>query len=760
VLLLAATPAAFAETAQQNFYQAFYLEKGLGDFAAAAKLYSVVARDGDAEAKFRRLARIHLAACREEIASSDFAALMPADAWAYVELNRPGDQLMSLLKQLGLLADPEEAAAEAGKRVAVSPALVKELLGMRGAAAAITGFDPETEIPTGVVVIHPGDLEVVRGLIETALPVGGTPVEPIGGYATYDVEGEAFVTLTKRLVIASQQRSEIEGVIARLAGKGESLADNADLTEVLKDRADSLLFFCVNAKPVLPLLKKQLAREAGDSHEVAMAMALLDPDSLKSFSGRAGVSDDGLFLEVALSLDKGHRNLIFNFMRMPAIDEETLRCIPSGAAGFFAMALNESTSRYNATGEGEGEPPIVTGLDFFREIFANIVGISVYVLPPDGSSERGGPPIPDVAVAITVHDPSKSEALWTQMLGIASMATGQGVMEGETVKIAGVEARSFKLPEGVTIYFATLENELLISPKKSALARSIKAKRNGDSIMKDKAFAKSLERLGPHSTLATFAHAGRCMAIAKQFMSDHEIEEMEQFAPLLSDTVAALVVEHSGQTLRLSWQVTGIPDVSGLVTGLVMQQRAAQDARRVGRRRQAEVRQAVAEADGPKALERALVMLDDAIVEQPKDAKLLQSKFDLLALKKKDRDAALAFGEEVLERAADDASFLNNLAWYLLTEDKYDGRYNELALKLSERSNKITDQKNWVFVDTLALARFEAGDVKDAIRLQKKAIKLSKGASAEELKGRLARFEAAAEATAAKTAADDDDDSW
>ena len=204
LLILAATaPALRAEDAQQKFYHAFYLENGQSDYAGAAKLYGEVVRDRGVGAALRSTARFHLASCREEVASTDFARLMPANAIAYVELNRPGDQLMSLLKQLGILADPEKAAADAGKRFTVSPALIKAVLGLRGAAVAITGIDMERQEPTGVVVLHPGDLEVIRGLIETALPVGGKPVKSIGGYATYDVEGEVLIMNVRCLFCAA-----------------------------------------------------------------------------------------------------------------------------------------------------------------------------------------------------------------------------------------------------------------------------------------------------------------------------------------------------------------------------------------------------------------------------------------------------------------------------------------------------------------------------------------------------------------------------
>ena len=64
---------------------------------------------------------------------------------------------------------------------------------------------------------------------------------------------------------------------------------------------------------------------------------------------------------------------------------------------------------------------------------------------------------------------------------------------------------------------------------------------------------------------------------------------------------------------------------------------------------------------------------------------------------------------------------------------------------MSKRSNELTDNGNWMFVDTLALAMFEQGRVAKAIALEKKAIKLAGNDDrANEAKDALARFQAAA----------------
>lgn len=747
VVLLAAASLAHADSWEDKFYRAFYLETAQGDVAGALDLYRQVSTAEQADAGLRARAETRRQACEEELASADFARLMPPDTLVYAELNRPGEKLLGLIEALGLLATDEHPTVERQQRFAISPVLINAFLDIRGVAVAVTGFDPINQKPVGVAVFHPGNLELVRGLLETALPVAAEPVKPIAGYPTYKVEGEALVTLTKRLVVVSPQRGLIVNVIRRLKGESDrSLATSEALAEVLKDREEALLFFCVNAKPIMPLLNAAMAAGGTQSRELAMAQAVLDLNSIHSLTGRADISGEGLSLEMTLRLDEGHHNLVYNLLRMPPLDRETLRCVPQGAAGFLAMALNEPGSGAATPSARQSEkPPVVTGLDFGREIFANIVGLAVYVLPPSGATATGGPPIPDVAAVITVRDPSKSEALWTQVLGVASLAAGGRAIEGAAIEIEGTQVRSYAFPDGITIYFATLDNTVLISPSQSAMARSLAARRNAKSILDDPTFAASLSRLGPDSTIAMFAHAGRCVEIAKQYAPPRDLAEMEPWLGVLDETVASVVVTHSGEVFRFSAMVSGMPDIGDLVTQLILDQRQKQQARQAAAKQRREQRRQLSRLTSSERWGEALEQVDSLLADRESpDVNLLLEKFRILAVGQENRAAALAVGELILKKAHDAEGTLNNFAWALLTEEQYQDRFDELALWLSERSNEITGHGVWQYVDTLAWAKFKTGDIQAALELEKKALALCDDeGETDELKKALAKFEAA-----------------
>ncbi len=734
VVPLFGSSAMAVEKGDGRFYHAYYAEHAEGDLDRAADLYAEVVGDRQVDRSLRSKAEVRLAALREELAVVDFARLMPPNTLVYAELTRPGDQLMKLLDQLGVLSDGSLPPAVGGRHVAISPALIKETLGIRGAAVAITGFNLVKQVPSGVAVFHHGDLDVIRGLIETGLPMGAKLIEPIGGFPTYDVDGEALVTLTNRLVIASAERSQIENVVRRLKGElDNSLATTEMLADYGEARGDSLAFFVINAKPIMPMVKAMSGALGGQGHEVALVEALVDPDSLQSLIGQIRVGDDGIGLELALRMDEGHRSLVYNLLRTPAINKETLKCVPADAAAFMVGALNEASSRYQGGATDSGGSPVVTLLDIGREVFANVTSFSIFVLPP----ERGPasmPVFPDAGLVLTVNDAAKSEALWTQMLGIASLATGGGAIEGASTEISGVAVRRFEFPEGVTVYYATVGNDVLIGGSASAIERSIDAKRKGRSVLNDDRFSRRMADLSPSTTKGVFVHAGRCAAIAKAYMPASETAELSKMLEALSETVVSLSVEHSDQVLRFSAKVTGVPDISDVLAAVIDEEMRREDLHRT-----------VSRAEGRSDWDGALAAIEDTTAVRPASSKLLRKKFDILATGKKDRAAALAVGDGLFEMHRDNANGLNNVAWDLLTKKRYGGNYGQLALKMSVRSNDLTGGKNWAYVDTLALAKFETGDVGGAIELAKKAIDLSGGAGADDLQAALKRFEAAAE---------------
>jgi len=702
---------------EADFYKAYYLEHELGDLSAARALYAEVASDRDVPTEMRSRADHAAKALAEDIASSDFTRLVPRDVLFYAELSRPGEELSMLLSSLGLLGKIEE-----GSGLGISPALVDGLLGMRGAAVAVTSFDPRTG-PKGVLLLHPGELDVVRGLIETALPAAGQPEAPIGGFPTWSIEGQAYATLTNRLVVAGTDRGAIEGVLARMRGEGgPSLAENEALDDVIERGRDGLLSFCVNAEPLMPMITQMLGQQAAQDPEAAMMLAFLDVKSLRSVSGFLDVDPDGVNVELALELAEGHRNLAFNLLRMPGVEKATLKRIPSGAAFFVALGLNPSGGAAPIARDAQGQP-IVSFMDFGREVFGNVRDLTVYGMPADGAQG-----IPNVAVELRVNDVERSLALWDFALGTATGASGGGA--AQDLRIAGHDARAYSI-EGLPIFVAARDDGIVVSPSRATIEHALSGGDHGASILNDPVFAADVKRISKGHPIVAMVNPGRAIEFASGMMSPRDLEEAAPIAELLRDTVVTIGVEHTDTRLAFRARVSSLPDVSDLVAEQL----------RGGREDRVAVSVAPATpiaASAPNPIAKALGAHGPSPEEQL--AKLAASG-DLAAAK---RQATTMF-----EASFDDPARLNDLAWKLATEEPFEGKLTSECLVMAERANELTDYGNWYYVDTLALVMFQLGEVKEAVRLERIAVELAEGdPRGGEARDALERFEAALEEVA------------
>lgn len=555
------SPVALGQSAEGDFYKAHYLHRESGELNEALELYQGVARSSKGGAALREKARRAIAEIREDLACSDFSQLMPANTIFYAELNHPGDRLGGLLSELGLLASEDGAPG-----IGISPKLLGAALDLRGAALAVTEIDPNGGPPSGVLVLHPGDQEALRGLIETAVGNGGRPVDSIEGAPTWSIEGEAYVTLTRRLVIASPEREAIAGVLARMNGdRSDSFAGVESMAHAADLRGDDLIFFHVNAEPILPMINAALEEGAKHDPDIALARAFLDPESLLGLTGRVGVSEAGIGLDLSLQLEEGHQNLAFNLLRTPPIEEDTLRDIPGGVAFFLATSLNRPGPLAAST--GSSERPIVTAMDFGREVFANIVDVTVFGMP--GADEHGvgehngGPPIPNVVASISVNDGNRSRALWDFVLNMAAQSSG-GASEPVLEKVAGREVERYSI-EGIPIYLHTSDHELLISPSRAALEHTFAARRSGNSVLDDPLFGQSLEELGSERNTVVLVSPSRCARFARGFMNGSDAREMDQMAHILQDTIVCVGVGQTDTEFNLSARIANVPDISPLM---------------------------------------------------------------------------------------------------------------------------------------------------------------------------------------------------
>jgi len=583
LIVASASLAARADDTAALVQKGFYLQVHEGDAAGAAAVFERVASDSAAPAELKREAESRLAQCREDIAAADLARLMPPDSIAYVEINRPGDQIVRLAKMMGLVREPgaETPASTEGKSAPgiplgpglvfpadfnVSPALAAELKKFRGAALAITGLDDKMQkMPEGVLVLHPGDSDLVRGLLETGIQLI-EPAEPIANFKTYrfhDHQNQFFLTVTKRLLIAGTKREAVAASVERLGNpQAASLAAQPAFKSHEAERK-GLLFAYVDGHETVRRLKTMMkGKEAG------MVAGLLDLDHLDSLTLSAGVTDDSVQIVGRMNLKPGHHNVAYNLIRTAPFTGRSLNSVPNGTAGVVLIGLNP----VNAASVGKNQGPVeVTGMDIGREIFSNIEEVAFFVLPTTTKSAGTHHELPAMAAVFAVNDPAKSEELWNQILSIAAMA-GLHDTHPRDIEIEGTKARLYHFHGAPPIVVVrTPERELIVGTEDAAGA-ALRASRSHDSIRNDASYSKVLAKLTPTSSKAVLVDAGRAMQIAKALSGGGgHGSEMDMAVVAVKDLHVSLVTDEARDSLTIRIEASGLPNVPSIIKMIASQ---------------------------------------------------------------------------------------------------------------------------------------------------------------------------------------------
>ena len=545
-LLLVTAGTAFStpqDDPDPGFAKAYWHEaQGLQEAALAG--YRKVARGG--QGAWAKRAELRAAAIQESLLGGDLARLVPAETVLYAELREPGQRIGVLLDQLGLTGEGIELG---DRRLAISPLLVRELLGLRGAAVALTSVEA-TGMPGGVALLDPGDLDVLRGLLETALPASGRAVDSIGGFDTWLVEGMIWVTLTHRLAIAGTSPELIGDVLTRLQGQSslESLVDNTELASSLAMRRDGLAFACVNLEAMMPQIRLLASLAAREEPELAAAFDLLDVESARSLAASLVVSDLEVSTEIRLELDEDHRNLGFDLMRLPVLEVDALSSVPSGSVAFASIALNP-------IGELPSGYARVSAMDIGRELFGNLAQATAFVLP----SNTAGSTIPDAGLCLRVNDLERSTQLWNTMLSLASIASGGA--SPAPVHVGGQSATRYQF-EGVPLFVLPHANEIMLGTSASALTAAIEARHSETSVLSDPSYADLVSSLGESGNAVAGVHLGRLARFVQPYLEGDEAAIIAASANSLQGSTLALRMRQEASNLVISNVLRGIPDLA------------------------------------------------------------------------------------------------------------------------------------------------------------------------------------------------------
>lgn len=716
--LAAQAPRKAEKATPAGFLQAYYLENEKSDYGEAARLYEAVAKTAGPEWQAKAKERLEI--CREELATADYAALMPPSPIAYAQMGGSGANLRSLVEKLGLVAGKAQAPGQF--HFGLSPALVDAMAGGRGAAAALTAMDPQTGKASFVAVLYLGDSQFGRGLLDTLLPMMARDAEPIRGFATRQVE-DVFVTMTARFLVIGSDPKEIEGVLARIQEKGlPSLSANPAMADALAGRKGDCLFLYVNMKPFIPMIEKALDAMAEKSPQLAMVRPMLDVKSLNAVMAHFSMSGEGLKTEFAVRFDEVAAR---KAAHVP-VSRDLLKIVPEGVVGLLAASLASPAEGEAAAPEAAAANPMV---NMVSKLLPGVEGMVLFALPPAADSPM---PVPDMVAVVVMRDPAKVQSVWMPMLGVAALAAGGSSQEGETIDIDGTPARKLMFGK-VPVFLAAKGNRLYVSVTPFGLQRAFAAERSGRCVADDPAFAAAMPSLGADTVFALLLNAGRALDAGLRFMPPDRAAEVAQFRPLAEKTALSLTLNKTERQVSLRLALLGVPDISGLVDGLIARMREAHM-----------LEQQIEAAVDAKDYDKALGLVDGALAKDPGCRDSLDAKLDILVAKKDDAGAA-AVVEKIAAGMWDNARALNNLAWALLTKEKYGQRFAAPAQRLAQRANELSEGKRWEFLDTQARAEFELGHAQQAVELEKKAIAAFAGTEdMEDMQKSLQRYTEAA----------------
>ncbi len=585
-LLFVPTTAWAQSKSQRQFERAYFLETHESNPKAAAEAYKKVVADKSASKELAAEARRRGDSCNEDLRSEDLAALMPPGAVAYVELRNPGQHIENLADMLGLLGDPlaQAVAGKTGTPIPDSPGLIlphevflssgilDQLKGFRGLGFAFMGIEgPPAGNPAlagvqALLVIHPGDDEGLRGCIETAAQFV-QPTDPISGFATLQIEPGVVVTFTNRLVIAGTSRALVGDAIDRLTSIGhDSLATRPDFQEFSTQRNDALLFATVNVNTALVQATKIASQDQDAMQAIGMAYGMLDAAHMQNVWLCLGSTTEGMYGEFGVSMDEEHNNFVYNMIRMPPMQGVALRNVPAGAAAVVALGINPAAVHQDANHMQQKMDKLraVTGFDLGRELFSNIKEIALFVNPGE---RQEGVEIPDAALIIAAADPSKSMAIWDQLLSIPSRIMGMELPEPASTTIDGSAVKSYAMPDGgPTIFVAGISQGLVVSPSEAAIKAVLATGKSGKSILDDPGMSRATSRLGKDTSVAVIIHAGRAAQVGAQFCPPGELGEVQAAASLLSNTMFTLSADEAPNMFRLSGSLTGLPKIKDVIS--------------------------------------------------------------------------------------------------------------------------------------------------------------------------------------------------
>ena len=526
----------------------------------------------------------------DDLGNADPAALMPPDTIFYAEIGSPGRQVETILNMLKGTPLENPLAAIGGNNTGwqgsgppiniiaglLNPGMMAEFKKIQGVGIGITGISQEDE-PPAIIVLFPGKSDALKGLLQMALTMAGKPTESIEGMQTVALPEGGCAVYDDTVVIMATQKAYAEGQLAWSVKQYKGLINEPTLASSNKSfakvprktRQENLLTVWIDMNQAFADLKKVLP-EGALPEQIRMANGFVNFDSIDDIMTSLSLEENGISIETNVAFKNGSSSLAYNMIRTPNLNKAGFEAVPSSAIGMISFVLGDAQSpQAQAIGQKIQEE---TGLDIGKELYANIDQVTLFILPPDGSSSQANTMIPQpvasIGIAITSSDPEQTRLTLAKLLSAVHALPGES-SAGPTEPVNG--RYEIPLVEGQKLYCYMDQGRktTVISLAPSVIESSLSAMNSRQSALTGGPLQNPLSKLSPSTSKLILINVAGIVRMAQSNMGsfaeqNNLSEPLNQLAASSSNTFFQLRTDEKTDNLNIRADIIGIPPINEL----------------------------------------------------------------------------------------------------------------------------------------------------------------------------------------------------
>ena len=304
-------------------------------------------------------------------------------------------------------------------------------------------------------------------------------------------------------------------------------------------------------------------------HELIVAQKALDLPNCDYLMKTLSLQEDSIHVNAKLSLKPDHQCLAYNMIRTPPLTPSGFEAIPANAALVASLALASPESAQAQVIQNKIQQ--VTGLDIGREIFDNIEQISLFVIPGNESTPAYWS-LPQIAsqvgIAITSHNPEKTQQLLDQWLSIGTFVVSQVSGQPSTAK-SGTYEIMYMNGQKICCYMDQSQKTTVLSLSPGvvrACRKAIETKENAYNAGPMSAQLQAMPNAASKMIVLNVGHAIEAILPSAPNEIKNEIGPIaEAFSKASAETVIQINTVETPDALGIHIGLTQLPKLSEIL---------------------------------------------------------------------------------------------------------------------------------------------------------------------------------------------------